>query len=134
MHAVTRLITAGGLGWMVMVSTIADQSPLFFEKEILPILKQRCYECHSHQTGKAKGGLVLDSRTGWENSGSGPVIIPGKLEESLLIQAVSYGDQTLQMPPDQKLSRIEIESLEEWVVLGAPDPRTSQAPAPDPAA
>ena len=37
----------------------------FFENRIAPILKRRCYQCHSHESGKAKGGLVLDSRRGW---------------------------------------------------------------------
>ena len=55
----------------------------FFEDEIVPILKRRCYECHSHESGKAKGGLVLDSRQGWRNGGgSGTAIVAGKPNES----------------------------------------------------
>jgi hypothetical protein len=46
----------------------APETSAFFEKEIAPILKQRCYECHSHEGGKAMGGLVLDSRRGWETA------------------------------------------------------------------
>jgi hypothetical protein len=105
----------------------------FFEKEIAPILKQRCYECHSHESGKAKGGLVLDSRAGWEKSGSGPAIVPGKPNESLLIEAVRYGKEDLQMPPEQKLPTDEIKLIEKWVAMGAPDPRKSNAPKVDPA-
>ena len=49
----------------------------FFEKEIVPILKRRCYECHSHKSGIAKGGLVLDSRRGWKKGGvSGLPLFP----------------------------------------------------------
>ena len=43
----------------------ADPGAAFFEKEIVPLLEKRCFECHSHESGKAKGGLVLDSRSGW---------------------------------------------------------------------
>ena len=42
----------------------------FFKKQIEPILKRRCYQCHSHDFGKAKGGLVLDSRHRWQKGGS----------------------------------------------------------------
>lgn len=61
-----------------------------FSSKIEPLLKQRCYECHSHEK-KIKGGLALDSKSGWEKGGdSGPAIVPGKPEASLLIQAVSH--------------------------------------------
>ena len=104
----------------------------FFEKQIAPILKRRCYQCHSHESGKAKGGLVLDSRHGWEKGGSeGATIVPGKPGESLLIQAVRY--ESYEMPPDEKLPANEIALLEKWVAMGAPDPRQSKAPKLDPA-
>ena len=97
----------------------------FFEKEIHPLLKRRCYTCHSHETGKAKGGLVLDSRNGWKNGGgSGPAIVPGNPDESLLIKAVRYDE--FQMPPQEKLSEGEIALLEKWVAMGAPDPRETK--------
>src|SRR5437867_2715393 len=60
----------------------------FFEEKVRPIIERRCFECHSHQSGKMKGGLTLDSRAGWAAGGdSGPAIVPGDLEKSLLIQA-----------------------------------------------
>ena len=104
----------------------------FFEKQIAPILKRRCYECHSHESGKAKGGLVLDSRHGWQRGGTeGPAITPGKPNESLLIKAVRYDGY--EMPPKKKLPASEIALLEKWVAMGAPDPRESKAPSVDPA-
>jgi len=125
----TTLVALGMIG-----SAIADSGTGFFEKEIAPILKQRCYECHSHESGKAKGGLVLDSRVGWaQGGGAGPAIIPGKSDASLLIQAVRYSNEDLQMPPKQKLPADEIALLEKWVAMGAPDPRKSRAPKIDPA-
>lgn len=103
----------------------------FFEKQIAPILKRRCYECHSHESGKAKGGLVLDSRHGWKKGGGeGPAIVPGKPGESLLIEAIRY--EGYEMPPDRKLPAIEVALLEKWVAIGAPDPRESKSPKVDP--
>ena len=98
-----------------------------FDSKVLPILQQRCFECHSHGT-KIKGGLALDSRSGWEEGGdNGPAIKPGQVEASLLIKAVRYVDSDVEMPPKAKLPAGEIAILEEWVKLGAPDPRTAGA-------
>ena len=102
----------------------------FFEKQIAPILKRRCYECHSHESGKAKGGLVLDSRHGWEKGGSeGTAVVPGKPGGSLLMEAVRY--ESYEMPPDKKLPDSEIALLEKWIAMGAPDPRESKTPKID---
>lgn len=96
-----------------------------FLNEVLPVLKQHCFECHSHAGNKVKGGLVLDSRSGWAKGGdSGPAIIPGNLDDSLLIQAVRYNG--MEMPPKGKLPPAAIEILERWVKTGAADPRTSE--------
>ena len=95
----------------------------FFTSQVEPVLKQRCYECHSHEK-KMKGGLTLDSKSGWEEGGdSGPAIVEGKPEESLLIRMVRWSDAEHQMPPKDKLPLSEIAVLEEWVKRGAPDPR-----------
>jgi hypothetical protein len=97
----------------------------FFAAKIEPLLKARCFECHSHEK-KIKGGLALDSRSGWEKGGeSGPAIVPGKPGESLLIQAVSHLEKDLKMPPKKMLPEAEIALLTEWVRQGAPDPRAS---------
>lgn len=111
----------------ISISAADDpENSTFFEKEVAPILKQRCYECHSHKGGKAKGGLVLDSRRGWETGGdSGPALVPGDPGHSLLIEAVGYGNVDTQMPPNGKLPDNEIALLEKWVAIGAPDPRLS---------
>jgi hypothetical protein len=102
----------------------------FFEKNIRPLLADKCYSCHSTEKGKTKGGLSLDTRVGWQAGGDGgPAIKPGKPGESLLIQAVRYGDADLQMPPKDKGGRLtdaEISALEQWIRDGAPDPREPQ--------
>ncbi|MCY2962334.1 MAG: PSD1 and planctomycete cytochrome C domain-containing protein, partial [Planctomycetota bacterium] len=104
-------------------------SEAFFTTRVVPILRTRCLECHSHATGKSKGGLMLDSRSGWERGGdTGPAIVPGKPDESLVIQAVRYGE--LKMPPTGKLPPDELATLELWVKGGAVDPRQISADPP----
>jgi len=101
----------------------------FFESKIRPILVDNCYHCHSHQSEKVKGGLLLDTREGLLKGGdTGPAIKPGDLEQSLLIKAVRYTDHDLQMPPkNKKLPADQIAALEAWVKMGAPDPRVAAA-------
>src|ERR1700693_5975465 len=94
----------------------------FFEAKVRPLLAEHCYRCHSAQT-KQKGQLVLDTRAGWEKGGeSGPALQPGNPDKSLLIKAVRHAGP--QMPPNKKLDLKEIAILEQWVKMGAPDPRT----------
>ena len=82
------------------------------------LLASRCGKCHDDAT--AKGGLSLASAAGLLAGGdSGPAIVPGKPEESLLLAAVGYADDRVQMPPDGKLSAAEIKSLGAWVRDGA---------------
>ncbi len=64
----------------------------FFEKKVRPVLVGNCYTCHSASTN-AKGGLRVDDRNGLIQGGnSGPAVVPGKPEESLLLQAVRHED------------------------------------------
>jgi len=105
----------------------ADAGADFFEKKVRPVLVERCYECHSAEH-KIKGGLRLDSREGWLKGGdSGPAAHPGAPEKSILVEAVHYANRDMQMPPKQRLPKEEIAVLEEWVRMGAPDPR-AEAP------
>src|SRR2546428_10780496 len=72
----------------------------FFEKKVRPIFAERCFKCHSARSEKLKGGLLLDSREGAMKGGEdGPVITPGAPEKSKLIEAISYRNPDLQMPP-----------------------------------
>src|SRR6185436_17174672 len=81
---------------------------------------------HSKGADKVKGGLLLDTREALAQGGNtGPAIVPGKPDQSLLIEAVAYKNEDLQMPPKgEKLSDQQIADLTEWVRRGAPDPRT----------
>src|SRR5688500_10286239 len=100
----------------------------FFETKVRPVLVDNCYKCHSKEADKVKGGFMIDTREAILHGGnSGPAIVPGKPDESMLIQAIRYKDEDLQMPPKgEKLSDQQIADLTEWVRRGAPDPRTIQ--------
>ena len=102
----------------------------FFEKKIRPVLASNCYGCHSAQSRKPQGGLLLDSREGLlQGGGRGPAIVPGDPEKSLLIKAIRYTDEKLQMPPAGQLSPEQIADFEAWVKIGAPDPRVTPTAA-----
>ncbi|SIO66021.1 Planctomycete cytochrome C [Singulisphaera sp. GP187] len=93
----------------------------FFEKQVRPLFVARCQSCHGAE--KQKGHLRLDSRDAILAGGdTGAAIVPGKPVESLLIEAINYGD-LYKMPPKSKLPDAEIATLTRWVELGAPWPQ-----------
>ena len=101
----------------------------FFESRIRPVLVENCYKCHSAESEKIKGGLRVDSRAALLKGGdTGPAITPGDPARSLLIEAIKYNNEDVQMPPKKKLSDRQIADIEEWVKIGAPWPATA-APA-----
>src|SRR5881628_3634300 len=130
-----RIVTSKWFGavvataWVLFAAAGADTgstsfSPLqieFYEKQVQPILTENCYKCHSHQADKIKGEFVLDSREGLLKGGeTGPAIVAGEPEKSLLIKAVRQVDEDLQMPPKKKLSDEQIATLSKWIKIGAP--------------
>src|SRR3954454_20878978 len=98
----------------------------FFERKIRPVLVAECYSCHSSGAKKVRGNLLLDTREGLLNGGdSGPSIVPGKPDESPLLEALRH--EGLEMPPEGKLPDAVVADFERWVAMGAPDPRSGQA-------
>ncbi len=129
---VIALLAAAAFGRLSAQVPAASPAPVapaaddvaFFEAKVRPLLIERCYECHADN--KQKGGLRLDSLPGWQAGGdSGAVIVPGDPARSLLLEAVGYRNEDLQMPPKQALPAAEIAILTEWIRRGAPDPRTA---------
>jgi hypothetical protein len=125
------LLSAGCLVLALTVFTpaaAADTAGIeFFEKKIRPVLVEHCYQCHSASAvaqKKLRGGLRLDTRQGLLAGGdSGPVVVPGKAKDSLLLKTLRHhGD--VKMPPRQKLPEGVIADFETWINRGAPDPRT----------
>ncbi len=116
---------------MLAADSLPPEQIEFFESRIRPILAQDCYECHS-VGGKRKGGLLLDHRAGWQAGGNGgPIIVPGKPEESRLIHAIRHLDEDLAMPKaGAKLDNAIIADFVQWIRMGAPDPR-DEPPAPE---
>ncbi len=108
-----------------MERPISEEDLAFFEKRIRPLLIQRCYECHSQESKELHGELLVDSRATIRRGGTlGVAVVPGDPEHSLLLTAVRGTDSSLQMPPDGRLSDDEIRDLEQWIRMGAPDPRS----------
>jgi Protein of unknown function (DUF1549)/Protein of unknown function (DUF1553)/Planctomycete cytochrome C len=110
---------------LAMVSAYAQApEPDFFENKVRPVLAENCYDCH---TAAEMGGLRVDSRERLLQGGkSGPAVMPGDPDKSLLIQAVRQtGD--LKMPKGGKLKPAEIQALTDWVKMGAPWPEAKAA-------
>src|SRR5262245_30430383 len=103
---------------------VLSQDVEFFESKVRPLLVEHCQGCHGEK--KAKGGLRLDSKAGWEKGGdNGPAIVPGKPERSLLVRMIKGGSESPpEMPPDTRLPADAVETLVAWIKMGAPDPRT----------
>ncbi len=109
------ILAATDLPAAIQADQLAQEE--FFEAKIRPLIVTRCLDCHGSE--KSKGGLRLDSRDAiMKGAESGPVVLPGKPDESPLIAAIRYeGD--VQMPPKGKLKAEEIASLTDWVKRGA---------------
>lgn len=103
----------------------ADPGMQFFENKIRPVLVKHCYECHSAESKKVKGGLLVDTREGLLTGGdTGPALVPGKVNDSLLIKALRHDG--VEMPPNAKLPDAIVEDFAKWVRMGAPDPRVGK--------
>ena len=117
-----------GLGSGHATEAAADPRADFFERSVRPLLIDKCLDCHSEESGLRRGGLLLDRREGWEVGGeSGPAIVPGNPDASLILTAVKRTDATLQMPPKEVLTEAEIAILHRWIQDGAYDPRDGTA-------
>jgi len=103
----------------------------FFEKRIRPVLVENCYKCHSATAEKVKGSFLLDTKEAMLKGGStGPAIVLGKPEKSLLIKAIKSTNEDEMMPPKgDRLPANVIADLEQWIRSGAPDPRITPAGA-----
>jgi hypothetical protein len=108
-------------------ASVADQRE-FFEMRVRPVLAKNCFACH---TSSRMGDLEMSGREAILKGGrSGPAIVPGDPEKSLLIQAVAQTHERLKMPPQGKLAETEIADLRAWIKDGAvwPDSALSSPP------
>lgn len=119
-------LCASGTGWAAGEAVIFPAEQIdFFERKIRPVLVESCFKCHSTTGEKVKGGLVLDTRAALLKGGdTGPAVTPGDPEHSLLIKAIRYADEDMEMPPKKPLTPEQVRDFEEWVKMGLPDPRS----------
>ncbi len=131
-----RLLATMTLTWILAIPVVAEEpkasppkalgSPTreagvkFFETRIRPILADHCYRCHGPESGEGKAKLRVDAIESLLRGGvSGPALIRGEPDRSLLILAIRH-DSEVSMPPKQKLPQADIDALTAWVEMGAP--------------
>ena len=121
----TRIICLISIVIAALPATLfADERADFFEKKIRPVLAEHCYECHAADSDPIRSGLRVDTRkTIREGGDSGEAVVPGDSESSLLLTALKYVEDDLQMPPSGRLPDSVIEDFELWIDDGAFDPR-----------
>lgn len=106
----------------------APQSDAFFEGSIRPVLAGTCFRCHGGE--RISGGLRVDSRQALLVGGdSGPALVPGSPDQSLLLHAIRRLPDVSAMPPsqDQALSAQQIDSFRQWIADGAAWPQAGRA-------
>jgi hypothetical protein len=98
----------------------------FFEAKIRPVLDGTCFKCHGGE--KVRGGLRVDSRSALLQGGdSGPAVVPGDAEKSLLIEAIRYTHEDIKMPPGKQLPDAVVDNFVAWINNGAVWPERSDA-------
>src|SRR5436305_4963489 len=118
----TLLLASLFLASALPAASVADQRD-FFEMRVRPVLAKNCFSCH---TGARMGGLEMNGREAFLKGGkTGPAIVPGDPEKSLLIQAVAQTHERLKMPPQGKLTAPEVADLRAWIKDGAIWPETA---------
>lgn len=128
--AALLLVTTGLSSEGLLAANPSEQGLAYFESDVRPILVHYCYNCHSRQANKQQGGLQLDGLAGMLAGGDrGAALIPGDVDNSLIVQAIRYADPDLQMPPVEKLPNEAIVALENWIKMGAPAPSDDYRPA-----
>lgn len=130
MYRISLAIFAGFLfcGQAVCQQLSGEERDLF-EIHVRPTLTQHCIKCHGE--AKQEGGLQLTTLEQLlEGGDSGPSIVIGSPQESLLIEALRY--ESFEMPPEKPLENERIAGLEQWIAAGAPWPAdvTIQPPPP----
>ena len=113
------LALAGSAAEKKPALTFTAEQVAFYEKQVLPILKEHCYKCHGGK--KVRGGLRIDSHAALTKGGDlGPAVIAGKLDDSPLVKAVRYRTEGMEMPPAGKLPQAKIDVLVKWASMGLP--------------
>ncbi len=108
-----------------------EDGTAFFEKNIRPILIQKCLGCHSATSQPIMGGLRLDTREAMLKGGTrGASLVPGNPADSLLLKVVMHTAGPLKMPPGPKMKDAEAAVIAQWIAMGAPFGTTAPQAAP----
>ncbi|HEX5176121.1 MAG TPA: DUF1549 domain-containing protein, partial [Chthoniobacteraceae bacterium] len=126
MFRIISIFILAGVAWPRFTHAATPGEVEFFETKVRPVLAEHCYKCHG--TEKQKAELRLDSRVAiLKGSDAGPVVVPGKPEESELIKSVRHEGDTKMPEKEPKLSDAQIAALTEWVKIGLPWPDADTA-------
>ncbi|HAB19404.1 MAG TPA: DUF1553 domain-containing protein [Verrucomicrobiota bacterium] len=116
-----------GISLAVLALSLASARavPLQFNRDIRPLLSENCMACHGPDPGSRKAGLRLDTREGvfGATKKEGPVVVPGKPEDSALWKRITQTDPEELMPPPESHKELKPEQrqlLKDWIVQGAP--------------
>lgn len=105
---------------VVSAQDLTREESDLFEKHVRPVFVAHCITCHGE--AKQESDLRLDSREAMLQGGAaGPAIVPGKPDESLLLEALRY--ESYEMPPSGQIDESLVEGVEKWIAAGAPWPR-----------
>ena len=119
MHKIALSLLAALINPVLALAGADDRdAETFFELKIRPVLADTCFKCHGGK--KTSNGLRVDSREALLKGGdSGPALVPGKPDKSLMIQAIRHTGDELKMPPDKKLPEAVVAEFTKWVNDGA---------------
>lgn len=107
----------------------SEKATALFAHKLHDVINTRCLACHGDNPEKLKGGLDLRSREHTLKGGdSGPAFVPGSPTKSLLVEAIHWTNEDLQMPPkeSERLSEKEVAWFEQWIQANAPWPDDDQ--------
>ena len=100
-----------------------DAEKLRFDRDILPILSDKCFACHGPDSAVRQANLRLDTKEGAFSAPSGyPVIVPGEPENSELVLRITHEDIDQRMPPqisNRQPTQEQIDTLIQWIAEGA---------------
>ena len=127
-RTLSLLIVYAVAAWMGPSAEAQDgERNQFFESKIRPLFSVQCNACH---TSAASGGLRLDSREAILAGGnSGPAVVPGSPQDSLLIAVLAHRHERIKMPPGGKLADEQLAAVATWISDGAYWPEGGPAPA-----
>ncbi len=134
---VFSLVGCGTLTGIILVAPLCAQQPppdkgaALFRTVVGPALVKHCFPCHSATADKLQGGLHLDSlKSALRGGTSGPALVPGNPDKSLIVQALRYPAHGRQMPPGGRLPTDLVESISNWVKAGAAWPAAANGSSP----